>query len=52
MKKVGALTRALEVETRKVKKELAGREKEECTPAAAKVDDTKNRDTHYSRRFD
>ena len=49
MKKVEALTKAMEVEYKKIKREAAAREKE---AASTKLDENKkNRLTSYSKRF-
>jgi hypothetical protein len=49
MKKVDALTKAMEVEWKKMKREAAAREKE---ASSIKADDNrKNRNTNSSKRF-
>ena len=50
MKKVDALTKAMEVESKKMKREAAVKEKE-AAAAAGKSEENKNTRTLYAKRF-
>lgn len=52
VKKVDALTKAMEVESKKMKREAAVKEKEAAAAAAAgKLEENKNTRTLYAKRF-
>lgn len=52
MKKIDALTKAMEVEAKKMKREAAVKEKEAAAVAAAgKFEEKRNTRTLYSKRF-
>lgn len=50
MKKVDALTKAMEVESKKMKREAAVKEKE-AAAAAGKLEEKKNTRALYTKRF-